>query len=54
MLTELLADPPARAQPDRAAGVRFAERRGFVEIDRYVLGGGSDLWLDLRLESTAA
>ncbi|WKX10199.2 GNAT family N-acetyltransferase [Streptomyces sp. NL15-2K] len=35
-------------------GVRFAERRGFVEIERYVLDGESDLWLDLRLEPSAA
>ncbi|MGW6902956.1 GNAT family N-acetyltransferase [Streptomyces sp. NPDC054940] len=31
-------------------GLRFAEARGFVEVDRYVLDGESDLWLDLRLE----
>ncbi|MFF5479010.1 GNAT family N-acetyltransferase [Streptomyces sp. NPDC012935] len=31
-------------------GVRFAVARGFVEVDRYVLDGESDLWLDLRLE----
>ncbi|WP_306457932.1 hypothetical protein [Streptomyces sp. SA15] len=35
-------------------GVRFAEARGFVEFDRYVVDGESDLWLDLRLESAAA
>jgi hypothetical protein len=35
-------------------GVRFAERRGFVEIDRYVLDGESDLRLDLRREPSAA
>ncbi|MFJ7077779.1 GNAT family N-acetyltransferase [Streptomyces sp. NPDC098781] len=32
-------------------GLRFAEANGFVEVDRYVLDGGSDLWVDLRLES---
>ncbi|MDQ1069773.1 GNAT superfamily N-acetyltransferase [Streptomyces canus] len=31
-------------------GVRFALARGFVEIDRYVLDGESDEWIDLRLE----
>ncbi|MFI6008228.1 GNAT family N-acetyltransferase [Streptomyces sp. NPDC051243] len=30
-------------------GLRFAEARGFVEIDRYVLDGETDLWVDLRL-----
>ncbi|MFG2784378.1 GNAT family N-acetyltransferase [Streptomyces prunicolor] len=30
-------------------GVRFAEARGFVETERYVLDGESDLWLTLRL-----
>ncbi|MFF9170527.1 MULTISPECIES: GNAT family N-acetyltransferase [unclassified Streptomyces] len=30
-------------------GLRFAEDRGFVETDRYVLDGESDLWIDLRL-----
>ncbi|MCL8016354.1 GNAT family N-acetyltransferase [Streptomyces sp. AS02] len=34
-------------------GVRFAGARGFVEVDRYVLDGESDLWLDLRLEQAA-
>ncbi|MFJ8633961.1 GNAT family N-acetyltransferase [Streptomyces sp. NPDC093568] len=37
-------------------GLRFAEARGFVEIDRYVLddgSGGSDLWVDLRVEGKA-
>lgn len=29
-------------------GLRFAEARGFVETDRYVLDGESDLWIDLR------
>ncbi|MFJ9816733.1 GNAT family N-acetyltransferase [Streptomyces sp. NPDC101151] len=33
-----------------ADGLRFAERQGFVEIDRYVLDGQSDEWVDLRLE----
>ncbi|MDH6435272.1 GNAT superfamily N-acetyltransferase [Streptomyces sp. SAI-144] len=31
-------------------GVRFALARGFVEVDRYVLDGESDEWVDLRLE----
>ncbi|NUP17781.1 MAG: GNAT family N-acetyltransferase [Streptomyces sp.] len=31
-------------------GLRFAGARGFVEIDRYVLDGESDQWVDLRLE----
>ncbi|MEU6282327.1 GNAT family N-acetyltransferase [Streptomyces sp. NPDC047028] len=30
-------------------GLRFAERLGFVEVDRYVLDGESDEWVDLRL-----
>ncbi|PWI16294.1 GNAT family N-acetyltransferase [Streptomyces sp. Act143] len=30
-------------------GLRFAGRRGFVEVERYVLDGESDLWVDLRL-----
>ncbi|WP_405948665.1 GNAT family N-acetyltransferase [Streptomyces prunicolor] len=30
-------------------GVRFAEARGFVETERYVLDGESDLWITLRL-----
>ncbi|MFF7470939.1 GNAT family N-acetyltransferase [Streptomyces sp. NPDC008092] len=30
-------------------GVRFALRRGFVEVERYVLDGESDEWVDLRL-----
>jgi len=30
-------------------GLRFAERFGFVEVDRYVLDGESDEWVDLRL-----
>ncbi|MEV7687153.1 GNAT family N-acetyltransferase [Streptomyces bungoensis] len=32
-------------------GLRFAGRRGFVEVDRYVLDGELDEWVDLRLES---
>lgn len=32
-------------------GVRFAEARGFVETERYVLDGESDLWITLRLGS---
>jgi GNAT superfamily N-acetyltransferase len=31
-------------------GTRFAQARGFVEVDRYVLDGESDEWIDLRLE----
>ncbi|WP_246101269.1 GNAT family N-acetyltransferase [Streptomyces cyaneus] len=31
-------------------GLRFAEARGFVETDRYVLDGETDEWFDLRLE----
>ncbi|MEU5042315.1 GNAT family N-acetyltransferase [Streptomyces griseorubiginosus] len=31
-------------------GTRFARARGFVEVDRYVLDGESDEWVDLRLE----
>ena len=30
-------------------GLRFAERYGFVEVERYVLDGESDEWVDLRL-----
>ncbi|WP_309500576.1 GNAT family N-acetyltransferase [Streptomyces shenzhenensis] len=30
-------------------GVWFARRRGFVEVERYVLDGESDEWVDLRL-----
>ena len=30
-------------------GLRFAEKRGFVEVDRYVLDDRNDLWIDLRL-----
>ncbi|MFJ2888698.1 GNAT family N-acetyltransferase [Streptomyces sp. NPDC087305] len=30
-------------------GVRFAEGRGFVETERYVLDGESDLWITMRL-----
>jgi len=30
-------------------GVRVAEKWGFVEVERYVLDGGGDLWIDLRL-----
>ncbi|MQY38034.1 hypothetical protein SRB17_60420 [Streptomyces sp. RB17] len=29
-------------------GLRFARRRGFVEIERYVLDGERDEWVDLR------
>ncbi|AGS70249.1 GNAT family N-acetyltransferase [Streptomyces collinus] len=31
-------------------GLRFAGRLGFVEVDRYVLDGKSDEWVDLRLD----
>ncbi|MFD5795033.1 GNAT family N-acetyltransferase [Streptomyces diastatochromogenes] len=31
-------------------GLRFAERHGFVEIERYVLDGETEEWVDLRLE----
>ena len=34
-------------------GLRFAEARGFVEVDRYVLDGETELWVDLRLEWSA-
>ncbi len=30
-------------------GLRFAERRGFVECERYVLPGETVPWIDLRL-----
>lgn len=30
-------------------GLSFARGHGFVEVERYVLDGGSDLWVDLRL-----
>ncbi|NUS27422.1 MAG: GNAT family N-acetyltransferase [Streptomyces sp.] len=30
-------------------GLRFAGKQGFVEVERYVLDGESDLWVDLRL-----
>ncbi|MFF9816583.1 GNAT family N-acetyltransferase [Streptomyces sp. NPDC014006] len=36
-----------------AEGLRFAEARGFVETDRYVLDGESDQWIDLRLTTRA-
>jgi GNAT superfamily N-acetyltransferase len=32
-----------------ADGVRFAEARGFVETERYVLDGETDLWITMRL-----
>ncbi|MCK1820654.1 GNAT family N-acetyltransferase [Streptomyces sp. XM83C] len=32
-----------------ADGLRFAEAHGFTEIERYVLDGESDEWVDLRL-----
>ncbi|MBQ1089039.1 GNAT family N-acetyltransferase [Streptomyces sp. B93] len=31
-----------------ADGLRFAEARGFTEVERYVLPGESDEWVDLR------
>ncbi|MBC7274475.1 MAG: GNAT family N-acetyltransferase [Streptomyces sp.] len=31
-----------------ADGLRFAEARGFTEVERYVLPGKSDEWADLR------
>ncbi|CAL9531412.1 GNAT family N-acetyltransferase [Streptomyces sp. Tu 3180] len=34
-----------------AEGLRFARARGFAEWERYVLDGGSDEWVDLRLAS---
>ncbi|MBW8737344.1 MAG: GNAT family N-acetyltransferase [Streptomyces turgidiscabies] len=33
-------------------GLAFALRHGFVEVERYVLEGESDLWVDLRLADT--
>ncbi|MER5433097.1 GNAT family N-acetyltransferase [Streptomyces sp. NPDC002588] len=30
-------------------GLRFAQARGFVEVDRYVLDGETAEWVDLRL-----
>ncbi|MFI9762674.1 GNAT family N-acetyltransferase [Streptomyces sp. NPDC051963] len=33
-------------------GVRFAEARGFVEVERYVLPGENDQWIDLRLATS--
>jgi GNAT superfamily N-acetyltransferase len=35
-------------------GLRFAEARGFVEVDRYALDGEADLWVDLRRELSGA
>ncbi|MEV0484247.1 GNAT family N-acetyltransferase [Streptomyces sp. NPDC050508] len=32
-------------------GVRFAEARGFVETERYVLDGETDVWITMRLRS---
>ena len=31
------------------AGLRFAQKRGFVEVERYVLPGETEEWIDLRL-----
>lgn len=36
----------ARGQGD---GLRFAARCGFAEVERYVLDGERDEWVDLRL-----
>ena len=33
-------------------GLAFALQHGFVEVERYVLDGESDLWVDLRLADT--
>ncbi|MGW7405353.1 GNAT family N-acetyltransferase [Streptomyces sp. NPDC054833] len=30
-------------------GLQFAAKHGFAEVERYVLDGESDLWVDLRL-----
>lgn len=30
-------------------GLRFARARGFIEVERYVLDGGTAEWVDLRL-----
>nr|WP_203690204.1 GNAT family N-acetyltransferase [Streptomyces sp. SID12488] len=35
-------------------GLAFARGRGFVEVERYVLDGESDLWVDLRLAGTGS
>ena len=35
-------------------GLRFAEARGFVETDRYVLDGETAEWVDLRLAPPGA
>ncbi len=35
-------------------GVRFAERLGFTETERYVLPGETDLWVTLRLTASGA
>ncbi|MFE1025494.1 GNAT family N-acetyltransferase [Streptomyces sp. NPDC058818] len=37
-----------------ADGLRFAEGRGFVERERYVLDGERDAWVDLRLAGHAS
>jgi GNAT superfamily N-acetyltransferase len=29
-------------------GLRFAEKRGFAEVERYVLDDGNEEWVDLR------
>ena len=36
------------------AGLRFAEKRGFVETDRYTLPGETVPWIDLRLGGAGA
>ncbi|MET8559223.1 hypothetical protein ABZV75_01025 [Streptomyces flaveolus] len=35
-------------------GLRFAVRHGYAEIDRYVLDGERDEWVDLRLSPGGA
>ena len=35
-------------------GLRFAEKHGFVEIDRYVLPGDTIPFIDLKLEGTSS
>ncbi|MBL1081918.1 GNAT family N-acetyltransferase [Streptomyces actinomycinicus] len=35
-------------------GLRFAGRHGFVEVERYVLDGEQDEWVDLRLSPGGA
>ncbi|MFD3616728.1 GNAT family N-acetyltransferase [Streptomyces sp. NPDC058676] len=35
-------------------GLRFAGARGFVEVERYVLDGETEVWVDLRLAPSRA